>query len=391
MIIRKKITKFNYTENEIIQNINLFIKDKCLKNNEVEEEIIEKEEKNKIFISDVSFPQDIPKINDNKINNKINNKIIDLDDNSLNLFNELVSYNEGYLYELYDIYCYNLNWLTGWEISKKIYDKIINNNKDAQYILEFTSHGYFGNIDDNLLLGFLYCISSLSKNTELKYNYFIYDNNNIQNVLNNNGKIIDDNYRLKFEEDKQFTSTTINYINSVDELEYSSPSICRYVNNNLQMNTIYLNFSIVNTNNLPRYNIKNILHSIMKLNNNECMLILSLSEYINFDTILYIYFLNCIFEEIELVKYPWDNMIWVFCYKRKFSINKKIFTELMENFNLVEKEDLNDELKLSKLNIIQDELEEFKDNILHDDLTIEKWMSSNELILERISSLGINS
>ena len=33
-----------------------------------------------------------------------------------------------YLYELYDIYCHNLNWLTGWEISKKIYEKIINNN-----------------------------------------------------------------------------------------------------------------------------------------------------------------------------------------------------------------------------------------------------------------------
>lgn len=387
MFVSKKLTKFDYTENEIIKNINLFIKDKQLENSETEN-------KNKIFIHNTQ---------DTLHNTQVKDK-----------FNDLVLHNKGYLYDLYDAHCHNLNWLTGWEISKKIYEKIINNNEDEQQTLTFTTHGYFGNIDDDLLLGFLYCISSLSKNSELKYNYYIYDNNNIQNIIDKNGKIINEEYKLEsnniqyIEEEKQQNLRTtslsknndqpnnvqsemspqINYINSIDldELEYNSSSICRYVNNNLQKNAIYLDFSIVNTNNLPKYDIKNILHSIMKLNDNECMLVFSLSEYINFDTTLYIYFLNCIFEEIELIKYPWDNMIWAFCYKRKFLINKKIFTELMENFNLVAKEELNDNLTLSKLSIIQDELEEFKDNILHNDLTVEKWMSTNEEILERINT-----
>ena len=97
-MISKKITKFDFVENEILENINLFINS-------------ETEEKNKIFISKVSSSQDILKVND-----KFNDK-------SLNKFNDLVSH-KGYLYELYDIYCYNLNWLTGWEISKKYMKKL---------------------------------------------------------------------------------------------------------------------------------------------------------------------------------------------------------------------------------------------------------------------------
>ena len=172
----------------------------------------------------------------------------------------------------------------------------------------------------------------------------------------------------------------------LDDLQYNSSSICRYVNNSLQKNVIYIDFSIVNTINLPKYDIKNILHSIMKLNENECLMIFSMSGNINSNTVSYIHLLNCIFEEIELIKYPWDNMIWVFCYKRKLLIDKKIFTELMENFNLTNENESNVNLSFN-IDKLNDEIEEFKNIILNNDydkLTIEKWMSDNNEILENI-------
>lgn len=245
---------------------------------------------------------------------------------------------DGYLCDIYNISCNSTDWLTGWEISKILYSKIISSDRNSTDTIlgkrdSFKLCGYLGLTSSDFINGLLCHMSSsnICDGRDIMYKYFIYG----------------DKMKLSIDEE----TTKINYIDTVDidDLTYASPSICRYIHNYIRTDKdfIYLNFSIVESFDKNKklehcVDIKNALHTIMHLNKDHGMCIVSLpwfvsikntddSESIDLSIQMYIYTLSCIFAEIQLIWFIWDDRIWAVCYQKKEYLNKVKYTNLINS------------------------------------------------------------
>lgn len=302
--------------------------------------------------------------------NQNTNKCVQLIRNQLT---NLVEPFSGYLCDLYGVYCENTDWLTGWEISKILYNKIIQNNRNS--VDEdsdcFNLCGYFGNTNTNFTNGFLYFMSSLSNERDISHNYFIYGN------------------KMKLPIDE--STTKINYIDTVeiDGLKYDSPSICRYVYNHVRRHSLYLNFSITDQQSTCNVSIKSFLHTIMHLNKDHGLCIVAIPWLINFDQSdpsninssnidssiqMYIFALSCMFVEIQLVWFIWDNKVWAICYQRKDSLSKLKYINLLRSDGYI-------------LEKIKKKYRDAYESVLHDILSFHNEISNtkNKILCKMIS------
>ena len=208
---------------------------------------------------------------------------------------------------LYKIYPKTKSWITGWEISKLIFNNICSDDN-------ININGLFANTSSDFISGFLYYqLTSQFKNPSLDniskfsckyYTYncnFPYENKLIAKTYKKENNIID-----------------IPIIN-INNLKFTSSNICRYINNFIRSKSLYLNFSILQPNNRPdesenikykRNLIKTILPAFINLHDNHGMLLSCFiwnNNHFN-DIVLFIYILNCIFKNIHLIWMPWKNI-----------------------------------------------------------------------------------
>jgi len=314
---------------------------------------------------------------------------------------------DGYLQSIYnDILSREVEWLTGWEISRFIYDKLLNEEEEEKNKLGIDISGFFGNIHPDFILGFLYYGSVIYKHYGTRHKYFTY--NSPLYDTDENGTIMIKN--------KQFISTKINTINTIeiDNVEYTSPSVCRYINNHIRANTVYLNFSILNS--CTEFgsacrDIRNILPTIFNLNSEHGILVtpfiwkkkvqtdLMRDDTVCDNTVLFVYILAGMFANVTLMWLPWEDKIWALCFKRKDCFDKVIYADLMEStgFKLSKiKKKYSDSFKNTreeciKFDInIQREKEKIISNIdQEEEYLIKKWLQDNEEDLENITMYDV--
>jgi len=312
----------------------------------------------------------------------------------------LVSPGDGYLCDVYNIECENVDWLTGWEISKIMHRKIIDESDEGG----FKIYGYFGNTGSDFITGYTYYILSMKNKDNLKYQYFIYDKKiiNLHDKLKNNAEYLN--------------HININYIDTIeyDNLDYNSSSICRYVHNYIKKHALYLNFAIISNNNTD---ITNAMHSLLNINKDFGTLLVSIPWLIvnemndkkNMHSVddsvyMYIYTLSCIFEKIKTLWFLWDNKIWLLCdnrreeFTKKKWINminssgyslKKIQTKYSKEYNNAEKTILvlHENIITTKDKIICDIIH--SSSKPHDDKEnfIRQWLHENEAELKTLSEV----
>jgi len=333
----------------------------------------------------------------------------------------LVKPGTGYLCDIYNIKCESIKWLTGWEISKYIHKKIKDDSsRNFESKLSFESkisgdsaaqgsalqstrciegltapaqqfdskflsglYGYFGNINNDFMSGFLQYILSQENKNMIKYQFFIYSNSININIIN----------KLKNDE------VNIDYIDTIeiDDLQYNSPDICRVIHNYIKRYALYINFSIIDNNNID---IKNAIHSLLNINK-EGFLLVSIPWYLkdfkpDESIFMYVYILSCIFLKVQLTWFTWDNKVWVICHKKKDSFNKKKWVHLLNsnefNYNKIQEkyfdgynnvkenictfyDKIKDKILSEKLNINSNKFTD-KENI------IQQWIKENETELK---------
>lgn len=296
--------------------------------------------------------------------------------------------NDGYLQQVYNIISTSINWLIGWEISKLLHNKIFNTQTESDVNIT----GFFANTSTDFISGFLYYTSTIYPENHISCKCFIYNENEIINI-DTTGKLLIDN--------KQFSSTIVNFINTIDydDTKFPSVNICRYLNNSITANSIYLNFSIIN----PLENsISAMFPSLINLHEKHGIFATCFNWYkkngeIADETVLYMYTLSCIFTKINLLWIPWDSRIWVLCYDKNKSFDKTIYADLIESEGF----DLNSIKKDYKMQFenIKQECQKFIDLISKERKKIDKqlskneeyliktWLENNEKHLERINVL----
>ena len=297
----------------------------------------------------------------------------------------LISPGNGYLSDIYKVECENINWLTGWEIAKIIFDK---NYTDE---CNLTLYGYFSNINKDFASGYLYYILSLNKNN-LKHKYYIYSEESICDI-----KDVISNHKCL-----HINNMEIDYIDTIDyeETKYGSSNACRYIYNYLRRYVLYLNFAVIDNENT---NINNAMHTILNINKDFGVLFISIPWFLKTDSeiddasemsedrlsdsvIIYVYLLSCIFSEIQLLWFPWDNKVWILCSKKKNSFTKKIWIDILNSnyysMGTIVKEELEKELILFYKEIMTKK-NELNDNANEENI-IQKWIETNDNFLEQL-------
>ena len=322
---------------------------------------------------------------------------------------DLTCYN-GYLQNIYNICTNNMDWLIGWELSKIINSKILNIQNDSD--LNIT--GFLANTSSDFISGFLYYASTIYPIKHISCKFLIYNENEIFNI-NTDGKLLMDN--------KQFKSTKINIIDTIDyhDTKFLSANICRYINNTITANSLYLNFSIIKPIHFDT-NITTILPSLFNLHETYGIVLTCFDwcieekkddkkkddkkkekvreNYVSDNVILFIYTFSCMYNNINLIWLPCDNQIWALGYNRNKSFDKITYIDLMES-NGYDVNSIKSEYKIQFENIkkeclkfnnlINKEKNKIQQQLISNkEYLIKTWLENNEKHLENINIITIN-
>ncbi len=335
----------------------------------------------------------------------------------------------GYLRSIYDILPKGIEWITGWEISKILYGKILEEKEKEDKAKEeakkeeakkdkakkdkakkkkeeygININGFFGNKQSEFILGFLYYASTV-KSQKIDNKHFIYNNDKecLYDI---------DEEGVATAENKKFESTVIDKMDTVDfdELTCTSPSICRYINNYVRANSLYLNFSILESSSGSStnsdYDIRNILPTIFNLHDDQGILLTSFPSSRAFGTLpnskrteLFVYTLSCMFKKVTLLCMPWESKIWALCCGKNKSFDKIEYIDMMESAGYKLKK-IQKKYK-EEFEIVQNECAEFDEDIqkmkntldapeeqgtsADNETLIKDWLQNNEKYLDNIT------